>query len=318
MRKSKIIYSILIIIYLSVFTNVVNAETFDVNKLSNITINYKIENQNYANKKINIYKIADLNEKTEFITLSEYIKYNVDFNDIKDSSEWNSLSQVVLGIIKNDKIVPTSTLNTNENGIVVFKDLKAGMYLIETEITYEKYKTIIYDPFLISLPNIQGNYDVNINPKGVVKIPEYEEKEYKIVKYWNDENEKNRPQNIEITIFKDGVEADRIVLSKENNWSYIWKALDDGSIWSVIENNIPNGYKISLENNESSFYITNTYTNNDNKTNLENNNQNLQSKDISNPKTGEEITIFIFISMAVISIIGLIVITFINRRLGNE
>lgn len=50
-----------------------------------------------------------------------------------------------------------------------------------------------------------------------------------------------------------------VVLSDKNDWSYTWYAEDDDGTWTVSEKEIPDGYRVTVNKNETSFILTNTY-----------------------------------------------------------
>ena len=39
---------------------------------------------------------------------------------------------------------------------------------------------------------------------------------------------------------------------------YTWKAVDDGSVWTVNEVNVPEGYTVGIQRSGDTFSITNT------------------------------------------------------------
>ena len=49
-----------------------------------------------------------------------------------------------------------------------------------------------------------------------------------------------------------------MALSAENNWMYTWKSVDDGSVWTVNETNVPEGYTVGIQRSGDTFSITNT------------------------------------------------------------
>lgn len=57
---------------------------------------------------------------------------------------------------------------------------------------------------------------------------------------------------------RDGQLQQTVTLSAENNWMYTWKAVDDGSVWTVNEVNVPEGYTVGIQRSGDTFSITNT------------------------------------------------------------
>jgi hypothetical protein len=124
-----------------------------------------------------------------------------------------------------------------------------------------------FDSALIALPGLgpdgRWQYQVSVNAKGEVLPPvdPDEEVELKVLKLWRgDEDRNDRPKSIEVEIFCDGISHETVILSEENNWAYSWSAKDDGSSWTVVERNVPQGYTMTVEERESTFVLTNTRT----------------------------------------------------------
>ena len=106
-------------------------------------------------------------------------------------------------------------------------------------------------------------YQVEVNAKGeaLPPIEPDEELELSVLKLWKgDEGQNDRPESVEIEIFRDGVSYETVILSEENHWAYTWFAKDDGSTWTVIERNVPQGYTMTVEERQSTFVLTNTWT----------------------------------------------------------
>ena len=81
----------------------------------------------------------------------------------------------------------------------------------------------------------------------------------KIQKVWEDEGtEENRPEEIRVQLLNDGVVADTVYLSAENNWEYTWENLDSQSLWQVAEQDTPEGYTVSVERQGTTFVMTNS------------------------------------------------------------
>ena len=89
---------------------------------------------------------------------------------------------------------------------------------------------------------------------------EKDEITYKVLKLWKDQGyTEYRPISITVDIYRNGELNHTVRLSGENNWAYSWSAEDDGSIWTVIEREIPEGYIMSVEKRSTAFILTNTF-----------------------------------------------------------
>jgi hypothetical protein len=122
-----------------------------------------------------------------------------------------------------------------------------------------------FDSALVALPGLGADglwqYEVAVTSKSKAIPPAEtdEEIEFKVLKLWKGDNGRSdRPQSIEVEIFRDGVSYQTVILSEENHWTYSWNAADDGAIWKVVERNIPTGYTMTVEERETSFVLTNT------------------------------------------------------------
>ena len=51
----------------------------------------------------------------------------------------------------------------------------------------------------------------------------------------------------------------RIRLSKSNNWKYTWRMLLASHEWHIVEDDVPEGYIVSVDKSGNSYSVTNTY-----------------------------------------------------------
>jgi streptococcal pilin isopeptide linkage domain len=81
----------------------------------------------------------------------------------------------------------------------------------------------------------------------------------KATKIWDDNNSSERPQSVQVQLYKDGAaHGSSVVLSNANGWLHVWSGLDKNAVWSVDEPNVPTGYIRQLGGNATDgFVITN-------------------------------------------------------------
>lgn len=300
----KIILSILILISLILPIKIYSKNTtdalelIDTNKLNNITLNYSYDNQEISDVNVKIYFIASISNDFQYKVEDNFKDYNINFNEMKTNEDLNILKDTLESYIKADNIKETENFNIKDNKVEI-KNLKAGLYLIETdEINTEKY-TLSFEPFLINLPDLNDgywNYDVNVYPKAGSYIPKYETIEYTVIKQWQD-NKENRPNKIDIEIYKDGNIVYNEMLSLDNNWTFKWKTIDDGSKWNVVERNVPSNYNVSILNEDKQFIIINT------------------SNTEENPQTLDNINLYFYLLIvSFIGLISLIIVLILNKK----
>lgn len=147
-----------------------------------------------------------------------------------------------------------------KQGQVVWNDLELGLYLVVQTENANGYYGI--DPFLVSLPledkvKDQWIYDVDASPKMKPTPIVPSDTELTVKKVWIDE-ESQRPKQIHVTLYRDQIAYEKIVLNQDNNWQYTWKNLSDNYIWTVKETIVPEGYIVSYNQYENVVVITNT------------------------------------------------------------
>ena len=119
----------------------------------------------------------------------------------------------------------------------------------------------MFESFLAAVPGVDSEgqwvYSVSAKPKMSVHPPAKSEVTYKAVKAWRDGGQ-DRPVSVSVEVRRDGQLQQSVTLSAENNWMYTWKAVDDGSVWTVNEVNVPGGYTVGIQRSGDTFNITNT------------------------------------------------------------
>ena len=160
-----------------------------------------------------------------------------------------------------DGIAADQTAKTDARGKVVFDNLTAGIYLVSSVRTEQDGKYYVFESFLAAVPGVDSEgqwvYSVSARPKMSVHTPAKGEVTYKAVKAWRDGGQ-DRPVSVSVEVRRDGQLQQSVTLSAENNWMYTWKAVDDGSVWTVNEVNVPEGYTVGIQRSGDTFSITNT------------------------------------------------------------
>ena len=81
-----------------------------------------------------------------------------------------------------------------------------------------------------------------------------------VEKVWDDENYYDRPEALEVTLYRNNEAFETVMLDDGNNWCYSWTDLTDEYTWSVDETEIPAGYVKTVTNEGNDWTITNTRT----------------------------------------------------------
>ena len=265
LRKAIVVLVACLILTLAFSVPTSAREIVELERACTLDLTYKYEETFFDGEEIKIYKVADFTLVGEYVLSDMFDEYPINIGDIKTQDEWNAVRDTIVAYIAADSLVPTTTATTNADGVASFDNLSVGLYLVGGIVTdYIDDGTIEFADFLISVPGIDEAdkwvYDVDATPKSVYHEPVYEEIEYSVIKLWKDSgNEDKRPNAVEIEIFKDGELIENVKLSSENNWKHSWIGLDDGSVWTVVERNVPEGYTLTLEKKDAAFVVTNTF-----------------------------------------------------------
>lgn len=240
-------------------------EPISLDKDCSFTIAYRYDGQSFSNHPVKLYKIADVSADFQYTLTAPFANSGLILNGVQSVSEWNVIRSTLETHILAYDVDADFTGVTDQDGQVCFRALKPGLYLATTEQVIQNDWIYVFDSALVALPGLGTDglwqYEVAVTSKSKAIPPAETDEEiaFKVLKLWKGDNGRSdRPQSIEVEIFRDGVSYQTVILSEENHWTYSWNAADDGAIWKVVERNIPTGYTMTVEERETSFVLTNT------------------------------------------------------------
>ena len=230
-----------------------------------MTIAYRYDAQSFSNHPVRLYKIADVSADFQYTLTAPFANSGLILNGVRSVSEWNVIRSTLETHILTYDVDADLTGVTDQDGQICFQALKPGLYLAITEQVIQHDWIYAFDSALVALPGLGADglwqYEVAVTSKSKAIPPAEtdEEIEFKVLKLWKgDKGRSDRPQSIEVEIFRDGVSYQTVILSEENHWTFSWNAADDGATWKVVERNVPTGYTMMVEERETSFVLTNT------------------------------------------------------------
>lgn len=344
-RFSKRIIILFLMVFIMLFSVSAGAAQkyppIETERKCSLKLTYHSKDTYFEGMEIQLFHAANASPETKYTLTDTFKSYPVDINATISQTEWNSLASTLTAYVTADAVTPTQEKTTDKNGAVRFKDLSAGLYLVRW--TKNQTKDIVngFEPFLIAVPNLNDNgtweYDIDCYPKsGDYTKPTNEEIEYKAVVLWNDTGfENQRPDSVQIEVFKDGVSAGVYTISSSDNWTFTWKTIDDGSEWTVVEHVTGLKYNITVSRKGNVFTIVNYYrgasqspqpekpNNTNNSANYNNNSQYTrnenQNSNLNPLKTGDNSEYLYYI--AVISIVSGIIsvnLAIYGRRINDD
>lgn len=265
MRKRNICISAMLAGFLCLFTAPVYAAgAVDTSKKCSLTLDYEFADQPISDAKVDIYQIADLQVDGSFEYTEEFQNVPVVINNLQSDTQWLEAAETLSGIVSDQKIASQYLSTSNTDGIAKFGNLSAGLYLAVTEPIVTDTDRYVFEPYLISCPDLNDQdvwqYDVTSLPKDSHETFTKKQLEYRVVKHWDDDGYTNeRLVSITVDLLKDSELYDEVVLNSDNDWSYSWKAADDGSTWQAVEKSTDTKYTVTSVQNSNLFTLTNTY-----------------------------------------------------------
>lgn len=236
-------------------------EPIVVDKVCSLTICYSCDGTVFPNQSVKLYRVADVSADFQYSLTSAFSHSGLILNGIQTQGEWNVIRSTLEAQILANKITPIQTAETNPSGEACFTGLTPGLYLASG---VEIPQTCRFDSALVALPGVDTDglwqYEVAVaaKPQVLPPTPPEEETQRNVVKLWKgDEGLADRPKQVEIEIFRDGISYETVILTEDNNWSYGWTVKADGASWHVVERNVPAGYTMTVEQRETTFVVTN-------------------------------------------------------------
>jgi len=285
MGKMRSLFQLLLISVILCFPLKLQAAPVEPEHPSSLELEYTADNKAFEGLDVKLYCVAEVIPDGTYALTGAFANYPVNIYGITAQKEWDEIRETLCSYIVADEIEPTCIGKTDEKGIVLFSDLLPGIYLIEEIELDLGNETAFFDNFLVVVPTQSEdgsyNYDVAAKPKCLISsvdpAPKYSE--YKVVKQWKDYGKENeRPKLIEVEIYKDEKLDSIVQLSEENNWTYRWKSEEDGSKWSVVEKNVPDGYRVTTITEGNTIVLTNTC-----------------EGEASKPETGDQVSVWPYI-----------------------
>lgn len=237
------------------------AAPLDPEAKASLTLHYQKDGKTFPDLDVEIHRVARANPDGTFELLEPYSGYPVNIHDITAQDQWKHAASTLSAYIVADRVAPDRQVKTGSDGTAAFADLETGLYLIREVLAENEDGTYLFNTFLIYLPTPQSDgswqYEMEAIPKCTGYVPKGQ---YTVTKLWRDEGYQDlRPQEVTVDIYLDGVLYETQILNAGNNWTYTWYVSgEDPGSWTVVEREVPDRYKVRLQQNGSHFTITNT------------------------------------------------------------
>ncbi len=264
MKKNFVKFFAAVICTAIIFTAQISsfAVTIDTSAKASLTIIFTADEKPIPGAEFKLYRIADISRTGKVSLTPPFSDFQIIFKT-QTAQEKRTLALTLKGYVISEKIKPDFVGVTDDNGRVSFKNIPLGMYLaVGSSVTIDN---MIYvpDALVVTLPagaeNETWDYNVNIRTKTIYENTGVKTN-VRVLKVWDDDGDKaSRPDKIIVELYSGEKLFDTVTLSKDNNWHYTWKDLP-GIDWIVVEKEVPDGYKVSVERDGYSYIITNSKT----------------------------------------------------------
>ena len=273
MSREKIVEKLLIftlglILLFNLTINAVYATDIDQTQTGSVTLDFKISNEEISGATFYIYKVADVSESGQPSLISPYRTYPIDID--MSSPEAISKTATTLEAYATYTSTPYITSGiTDNNGSVTFDNLSTGVYLVSGEPVLYNDSYFKAVSTLATISQSDGdtsgnNVTVTCNSENVGDYysPDSDDKtSISVYVVWNDAGyEDSRANSATIQLLQNNSVYDSVVLDETNDWSHEWSDLDKSTTWRVVETSNPGGYNLSIEQEGTSFTVTNTHT----------------------------------------------------------
>lgn len=235
------------------------AAEIDPARSCSLTLYYTRNGNAFSDLEIDIYRVAELSSDGEYGLVEPFSGYPIKIHGISSQQEWQDTAQTIKNYVAANQIEAYQSQKTDSEGRVYFAELETGLYMVKGTSAQDNGKAFVFHDFMIYLPAcMEGDYDYDVEAKP--KSTEHtQHSRYTVVKLWADSGASGqRPEEVCVDILKDGEVWESVTLNAENNWSYSWDVPREDGDWSVMEKDVPDGYKVSITNNGNTFTITNS------------------------------------------------------------
>ncbi len=209
-----------------------------------------------------LYQIETKNTDGTCTVTSEFSSLNINLTEdskVDLRTIATTLSNYITSAGSSSKPKEAGRQTAGEDGTAVFSNLVPGMYLVLADALTKDGTDYYQAPVLTFLPYTDADGSAVYDQEAEVKPDNTEgSTTHKVIKIWSGDSESSRPASIVVELLKNGKSTgQKVTLNKDNNWQYTWKNLEKGT-YSVKEVSVPDGYKVSVTDNNGVSTVRNT------------------------------------------------------------
>lgn len=219
-------------------------------------IQYQHGGKGLADAEFSLYEVADISGNGQYIPNENFEDYSVRWT-FSSSSDREQLAETLSAYAARDDIRPFYTGKTDANGDLKAQISESKLYLAVGAPCESDGKRYTCEPILFSMSdNAEANLAI-ASPKPGRDGGDSSRIDRSVVKVWKDDDS-NRPEQIQVQLLRNGVVYETVTLNEENNWRHNWKNLKANAVWQVTEKDVPEGYTVAVDLENTTFIIMNT------------------------------------------------------------
>lgn len=166
-----------------------------------------------------------------------------------DGNESHADESVTVNLLRDGEVETSAVLNAENGWTYTFDRLVEGIEWTAEEAEVPEGYTVSY--------KTEGNTTVITNTRDE-PLPPGEPLDITVRKVWSNDDPKDRPTSVTVTLYDGSDPYDSVRLGAWNNWTYTWKDESARGNWQVNETNIPRGYTPSYSVSDNVVTVTNT------------------------------------------------------------
>ena len=250
MRNKRIVVCMVLWLIL-IMPITVFAQTFDMKQTGSISVALTEQQVPITGVELSVYYVAKAEQNSDgklFYTYTD--AFEACGAPLDDPTLCEKLDTFI-----SDQVSLLYTQITDFNGEAVFSDLPLGLYLVKQ--TAPAKNGFICAAFLVTVPyeTAEGYiYDVDAMPKtDIGKITDITVK-----KVWNTDTKDKIPGSVTVWLLKNEDVIKTAVLTPDNDWQITFTDMPENDAYSVMEENVPEGFTATYEQNGYVFTVTNS------------------------------------------------------------
>lgn len=229
-------------------------------KTVSLTLICQMDDTILSDMQWSIYRVGERIGNNSYRLEDDFSKYRVSMKNLTDTALQDAADTLENYAIL-DQIKPQQTGATDETGKLHADGLKEGLYLLSGAKKMIGFREYIPSAILVELYQNDTELDFTVYPKYRVQDTlSGVTARFIVQKVWmNDDSQlENRSTQLKVAIYQDAQFYEEVILSEENDWTYMWNG-DTDFDWRVKEVDVPENYTVVYRANEQQYLIVNTF-----------------------------------------------------------